>query len=298
MNLARINMDDHETDAYNMHLQLEDSQSHIANLLEMLAMENYAEESAQASKIISSMGNMLGHFSDNHYDVQNEMNEMLESSRRGLLTHGQLQELVSAEAVRSQHLVGILNSLKYQIESMYDALSDLKLDAEMDETDQHEVPQPAKNLTAKVQLMMKSVTSMDRIALTPAKKLSSAIATIDSEVVMHVNKTKLDSKELKNPARQRASGIAAQGKPSTRPPSAAQASSHRNGPAAGGAGATAGAATGGASAEARVVETVSIGVGDNSVFEGGKPPPGFNAGRFGSNSRSSYAQTDVTGSSG
>jgi hypothetical protein len=205
MNLARINMDDHETDAYNMHLQLEDSQSHIANLLEMLAMENYAEESAQASKIISSMGNMLGHFSDNHYDVQNEMNEMLESSRRGLLTHGQLQELVSAEAVRSQHLVGILNSLKYQIESMYDALSDLKLDAEMDETDQHEVPQPAKNLTAKVQLMMKSVTSMDRIALTPAKKLSSAIATIDSEVVMHVNKTKLDSKELKNPAKKRQS---------------------------------------------------------------------------------------------
>lgn len=191
-------MDEDESDAYSMHLQLEDSQTHISDLLEMLAMENFADESMQASSIINSMGSVLGKFSENRFDFQSEMNAMLESSRRGMLTHSQLSELVSAEANRSHHLVNILDSLKYQIENMHDALADLRDSTELDEDSRAEFDSTASRLAMKVNLIMKSVTSMDRIVTAAPKKLPAAIACIDSEVVMHVNKTKLEGKSPVN----------------------------------------------------------------------------------------------------
>lgn len=195
MSIAAYYNKDDDSDAYAMQLQLEDSQTHISDLLEMLAMENYAEESTQASSIINSMGTVLGKFSDNRFDFQTEMNAMLESSRRGMLTHAQLSELITAEANRSHHLNNILNSLKFQIENMHDALSDLRDTTELDDDgSQSELYETASQLTKKVALVMKSLTSMDRIVTAPIKKLPAAIACIDSEVVMHVNKTKLDGK--------------------------------------------------------------------------------------------------------
>ena len=281
--------DDDASDAYSMHMQLEDSQSHIATLLEMLSIENYAEESIQASSMINSMEGMLGRFSDNHYDIQNEMNEMLESSRRGLLTHGQLSEMVSAEATRSQHLGNILNSLKSQIENMYDALNDLRSETEStngaDEVVQQEIVHKSNQIVNKVDLIMKSVNAMDRIAVAPIKRLPNAIMNIDSEVVMHVNKTKLDQKEMV--AAKRASSIAVppSGKQNQRKARKADSSSPSHG-------------SGSAAPAPPPVETKSIGVGDCSIHDGAKPPEGFTPLKTKAATRNAFVQTTVTGSAG
>jgi hypothetical protein len=302
MSFHRLGNEEDESDAYNMHLQLEDSQSHIANLLEMLAFENYAEESSQASHIINGMEAIIGKFSENHYDIQMEMNSMLESSRRGLLTHGQLSELVAAEATRSQHLAGILDSLKDQIENMYEALADGKVyDHEAEEVVHQEFTKSSNNFAQKVELLMKSVNSMERVVVAPAKKIASAVATIDSEVVMHVNKTKLEQKELITPKKlaslvgqagkqSRASGVASG---NNRSASIAQSTSSAALNTAAGGATTATAAVAVAAAPK---EMVSIGVGDMSIHEGAKPPPGFSEGRFGV--KNAFAQTTISGSAG
>jgi hypothetical protein len=297
MSYHRLGNEEDESDAYNMHLQLEDSQSHIANLLEMLAFENYAEESSQASHIINGMEAMIGKFSENHYDIQVEMNSMLESSRRGLLTHGQLSELVAAEATRSQHLAGILDSLKDQIENMYEALADGKVyDHEAEEVVQQEFTKSSNNFAQKVELLMKSVNSMERVVVAPPKKIASAVACIDSEVVMHVNKTKLDQKELITP-KKLASLVGQAGKQSRSSSVAGSnnSSTHRAQSIAPSTSSPAlNTATGGAAAEPKVM--VSVGVGDMSIHEGAKPPPGFGEGRFGM--KNAFVQTTISGSAG
>jgi hypothetical protein len=193
-----------DMDAYSMHTKLEDSQSHIANLLEMLALENYADESASVSYMMNSMGNMLGKFSENHSEIENEMNEMLESSRRGLLTHGEVADLIANEATRSYYLSNILDGLKYQIESMHEVLSEMRDDKDKTALDSaEELRHAASHLASKMNMILKSVDSMDRLVASPAKKVQQAVAVIDSEVVMHVNKTQLGSNTNKVDAKEK-----------------------------------------------------------------------------------------------
>ena len=191
-------------DAYSMHTKLESSQTHISELLEMLALENYADESASVSYMMSSMGTILGKFSGNHIEIESEMNEMLESSRRGLLTHGEVAELIQNEATRSYCLSNILDGLKYQIENMHEVLLELR-DSSKDNSsveDIVEFRQTASTLTKKVDLILRSVDSMDRLVQAPVKKVQQAVAVIDSEVVMHVNKTQLGAGTSKTDAKE------------------------------------------------------------------------------------------------
>jgi len=193
-----------EMDAYNMHTRLEDSQSHIANLLEMLAFDNHADESASVSYMMNTMGTMLGKFSENHSEIESEMNEILESSRRGLLTHSEVADLIANEATRSYYLSSILDSLRLQIESMHEVLTDMRESNEEDETgSQADLRLAASNLASKMNVVLKSVTSMDRLVQSPAKKVQQAVAVIESEVVMHVNKTQLGSNTNKADAKEK-----------------------------------------------------------------------------------------------
>lgn len=193
-----------DMDAYSMHTKLEDSQSHIANLLEMLALENYADESASVSYMMNSMGNMLGKFSENHSEIESEMNEMLESSRRGLLTHGEVADLIANEATRSYYLANILDGLKYQIESMHEVLAEMRDDKDKTAIgNAEELRHAASHLASKMNMILKTVDSMDRLVASPAKKVQQAVAVIDSEVVMHVNKTQLGSNTNKNDAKEK-----------------------------------------------------------------------------------------------
>lgn len=193
-----------DMDAFSMHTKLEDSQSHIANLLEMLALENYADESASVSYMMNSMGNMLGKFSENHSEIESEMNEMLESSRRGLLTHGEVADLIANEATRSYYLSNILDGLKFQIESMHEVLAEMRDDKDKTAIDNaEELRHAATHLASKMNMILKTVDSMDRLVASPAKKVQQAVAVIDSEVVMHVNKTQLGSNTNKNDAKEK-----------------------------------------------------------------------------------------------
>lgn len=192
-----------EMDAYSMHTKLEDSQSHIANLLEMLAFENHADESASVSYMMSSMGHMLGKFSENHSEIESEMNEILESSRRGLLTHSEVADLIANEATRSYYLSSILDSLRYQIESMHEVLTEMRENNDEDTESPADLRLAANNLANKMNVVLKSVTSMDRLIQSPAKKVQQAVAVIESEVVMHVNKTQLGSSTNKADAKEK-----------------------------------------------------------------------------------------------
>ena len=193
-----------EMDAYNMQTRLEDSQSHIANLLEMLAFDNHAGESASVSYMMNTMGNMLGKFSENHSEIETEMNEILESSRRGLLTHSEVADLIANEATRSYYLSSILDSLRFQIESMHEVLTEMRESNEEDNSgSQADLRLAASNLASKMNVVLKSVTSMDRLVQSPAKKVQQAVAVIESEVVMHVNKTQLGSNTNKADAKEK-----------------------------------------------------------------------------------------------
>lgn len=193
-----------EMDAYNMQTRLEDSQSHIANLLEMLAFDNHADESASVSYMMNTMGNMLGKFSENHSEIETEMNEILESSRRGLLTHSEVADLIANEATRSYYLSSILDSLRFQIESMHEVLTEMRENNEDDNSgSQADLRLAASNLASKMNVVLKSVTSMDRLVQSPAKKVQQAVAVIESEVVMHVNKTQLGSNTNKADAKEK-----------------------------------------------------------------------------------------------
>eukprot|EP01032_Pedospumella_encystans_P024823 gene24823-28058_t len=61
----------------------------------------------------------------------------------------------------------------------------------------------ASNLASKMNVVLKSVTSMDRLVQSPAKKVQQAVAVIESEVVMHVNKTQLGSNTNKADAKEK-----------------------------------------------------------------------------------------------
>lgn len=174
---------------------MEDAQLHIAELLDKLESSNMSSEAAEASYMINSMESMLGTFSDNMLGMQNEMSDILESSRKGQLTHEKLTEMLGAEQIRTNFVVNIVSSLKVQIESLFSALQEMEDENGFSRaTSRHSARPPTSDqsltsiMSRKMNLMLKSVDSLSQLVKTPTKKVQKTITTIDSEVVIHASK--------------------------------------------------------------------------------------------------------------
>ena len=178
---------------------MEDAQFHISELLERLEIGNNGGEAAEATGVINSMESMLGSFSENILGMQQEMQDLLESSRHGMLTHERLSDMISTEQVRTNFLVNILGSLKMQIEGLFMALQE---DNDDDPDGLGPLSRKSRSrgssrgksagspglVSEKVNLMLKSVESLNKLVTSPTKKVQRTITTIDSEVVIHASK--------------------------------------------------------------------------------------------------------------
>ncbi|RYG92456.1 hypothetical protein EON65_59185, partial [archaeon] len=169
---------------FNNRDEFESAQNQIAKLIDQLDKGNRLEESIEVSFLITSMESLLDKFSDNQYELQHEIQDILESSRQGLLTHEKLSEMIATEQIRSKYLTGIVGSLKFQIESLFNVLNNK--DGTLDDTDSSLI---MDKVHENVNLLWKSVDSLSKIIVSPAKKLDTAIRKIDSEVIVHLNKT-------------------------------------------------------------------------------------------------------------
>jgi predicted nucleic acid-binding Zn-ribbon protein len=163
---------------------LENSQNQLTRLIEQLDRETRQTQNAEVNELITGMESSLGQFSDNHFELQREIEELLENSRRGALSHEKLAEMVNAEQVRSSYLSNIVNSLKSQVENLFSKLITATNDDEI--SDPGEIVEHVSN---NVNLLWKSVDSLSKLIASPTKKLEYNIQKIDSEVIVHLNKT-------------------------------------------------------------------------------------------------------------
>lgn len=164
---------------------LEESQSNITKLLDQLDRDTRQIDNSEVGFLLTGMEEKLGQFSDNHYELQREIEELLESSRRGVLSHEKLTDMVNAEQVRTQYLANIVNSLKTQIEGLF-----TKLVTTVDEADESvDTSEIVEQVSGNVNLLWKSVDSLSKLIGSPTKKLEYNIQKIDSEVIVHLNKT-------------------------------------------------------------------------------------------------------------
>lgn len=170
---------------FNNRGHIEESQIQISKLIERLHKDSLLERhSDEVSNLITGMESILGHFSNNQYELQNEIEEILESSRRGALTHEKLVEMIQAEQVRSKYLSSIVGSLKDQIENLYVVLTTAS-----NESEDGEPIDVLDMVSNNVSLLWKSVDSLSKIIVSPTKKLESTLSKIDSEVIVHMNKS-------------------------------------------------------------------------------------------------------------
>lgn len=171
-----------ESEAVDNSRQLEEAHSHIASLLEKLDAGSLGDEHNEVGNMMVTMEGMLGQFSENQYELQHEINDILESSRHGLLTHDKLSEMITMEQTRTHYLANIVGSLRFQIEKLYRVLSETANNPDLD---------PAEALekaASDISMMMHSVDSLSKVIVSPTKKLTSTIKQIDSELIIHLNR--------------------------------------------------------------------------------------------------------------
>lgn len=177
--------------------RLEESQSHISALLDRLDKTSQQEGAADVGNILAGMENLIGQFSDNHYNLYHEIQDLLENSRQDAYNHGKLEELIKSEQIRGKYLVNIVGSLKVQIESLFNAINVAVEESESDGGG--DGGSVMEKVTDNVNLLWKSVESLSQLMTSPAKKVQYNIQKIDSEVIVHLNRLHLngDGSEMK-----------------------------------------------------------------------------------------------------
>lgn len=160
--------------------QLEESQTFIAELLHKLDVDKAVDDAMEVKFMITNMEGILGQFSETSYELQHEINDILESSKQGLLTHDKLSEMIAMEQTRSNCVNGIVNSLKVQIENLYNIITEAMNNPDDDGSAMNQ-------LQMDMGLMMKSVDSLTTVITSPVKKLDMTIKKIDSELIVHLN---------------------------------------------------------------------------------------------------------------
>lgn len=158
---------------------LEESHEQLTQLIERLDRDSHID-AHEMGNLVTGMGGLLGQFSTSHHELQNEMKDLLESSKNGLLTHEKLVEMVHNESIRSKFMNKLIDSLKIQIENLFHTFVN-KDDSEDGQDEMME------KVASNVNLMWKSVNSLSTLMESPAKKLDHTIRKIDSEVIVHLS---------------------------------------------------------------------------------------------------------------
>lgn len=176
--------------------RLEESQNNIAVLLDKLD-KGSQQEGADVTDVLSGMEGLIGQFSDNHHNLYQEIQDLLENSRQGAYNHGKLEDLIKAEQTRAKYLANIVGSLKVQIETLFNAINNDDA-ADPDGASADDAESVAEKVASNVNLLWKSVDSLSKLIVAPAKKVQYNIQKIDSEVIVHLNRLHLNADEKPN----------------------------------------------------------------------------------------------------
>ena len=147
---------------------MDEAHTNITNLLEQLDVGD--NTSSETINVIGGMDGLLGTFSIRSFEMQQEMNRLLESSKSGVLSHNMLADYFLKEQVRSCYLLNILGSLRDQIEGFHNFFHSI---IPNDDDDQ------SMSVSEKINLMLMSVESLGRIASTPSHQLEQTIQSIE-----------------------------------------------------------------------------------------------------------------------
>ena len=161
---------------------MDEAHTNITNLLEQLDVGD--NTSSETINVIGGMDGLLGTFSIRSFEMQQEMNRLLESSKSGALSHNMLADYFLKEKVRSCYLLNILGSLRDQIEGFHNFFHSI---IPNDDDDQ------SMSVSEKINLMLMSVESLGRIASTPSHQLEQTIQSIDVQVIQQLEMRKIDT---------------------------------------------------------------------------------------------------------
>jgi hypothetical protein len=161
---------------------MDEAHTNITNLLEQLDVGD--NTNSETINVIGGMDGLLGTFSIRSFEMQQEMNRLLESSKSGALSHNMLADYFSKEQVRSIYLLNILGSLRDQIEGFHNFFHSI---IPNDDDDQ------SMSVSEKINLMLMSVESLGRIASTPFHQLEQTIQSIDVQVIQQLEMRKINA---------------------------------------------------------------------------------------------------------
>lgn len=161
---------------------MDEAHTNITNLIEQLDVGD--NTSSETINVIGGMDGLLGTFSIRSFEMQQEMNRLLESSKSGALSHNMLADYFSKEQVRSSYLLNILGSLRDQIEGFHNFFHSI---IPNDDDDQ------SMSVSEKINLMLMSVESLGRIASTPSHQLEQTIQSIDVQVIQQLEMRKINA---------------------------------------------------------------------------------------------------------
>lgn len=161
---------------------MDEAHTNITNLLEQLDVGD--NTNSETINVIGGMDGLLGTISIRSFEMQQEMNRLLESSKSGALSHNMLADYFSKEQVRSNYLLNILGSLRDQIEGFHNFFHTI---IPNDDDDQ------SMSVSEKINLMLMSVESLGRIASTPSHQLEQTIQSIDVQVIQQLEMKKINA---------------------------------------------------------------------------------------------------------
>lgn len=161
---------------------MDEAHTNITNLLEQLDVGD--NTNSETINVIGGMDGLLGTFSIRSFEMQQEMNRLLESSKSGALSHNMLADYFSKEQVRSNYLLNILGGLRDQIEGFHNFFHTI---IPNDDDDQ------SMSVSEKINLMLMSVESLGRIASTPSHQLEQTIQSIDVQVIQQLEMKKINA---------------------------------------------------------------------------------------------------------
>lgn len=141
------------------------------------------------ANLITNMMTIMSRSNEHHDDIQNEMIEILHSANHlhNNIDQHVLENMVSLEMKRMDYMDKVINSMKGQIEALYNHLSDT-INSNLSNSEE-ELQLENTMLDKKMNLLWKSVDSLSKLMGSPNEGIDNTIRTIDGEVIVHINQT-------------------------------------------------------------------------------------------------------------
>lgn len=157
------------------HHGMEESQEHIAQLLMSLDADNNLETTDNFGYLMRGMDDILEHFHDNHGQLHEEISEILESSRHGLLTHEQLSELFANEQMRSAYVLNVVSGIQEHMGEFFQSVQERKTVGVGEED-----PLEEEALQMGMDYMKTSIETIGKVITSPIKNVKRTIQRVDS----------------------------------------------------------------------------------------------------------------------